>query len=49
VALTYDGKTIARKGYASLRPAEMAEISLKLEQYNVIEPGDNLQLTVTPL
>ncbi|WP_018962615.1 NAD(P)/FAD-dependent oxidoreductase [Coprothermobacter platensis] len=49
VALTCDGKTIARKGYASLRPAEMAEISLKLEQYNVIEPGDNLQLTVTPL
>jgi len=41
-----EDEVIARKGFAGLKPAEMAEFPLKEEQYRAIKPGDKLQLKV---
>ena len=44
--LTRGEEVIARKGFAGLKPAEMAEFPLKEEQYRAIRPGDKLHLRV---
>jgi hypothetical protein len=44
VSLLRNDEVLVRRGFASLKPAEMAEFPLKKPQYELINAGDSLQL-----